>query len=417
VAGEWQWIIEKGSTDKVIQILLGKKLIGIVYLALSIMKQNLLRLIVIESIYSFYLNLTIIFGVIFFYQLSGSIILALLPYALGYLEYVLLAPFISKVVGKLGTRLGLIVAMLLFIISAIPIYQFQLTNDYVYVAVWFGLFFFAKTWYHPSITLLYSKITSFEHRGSELAYKQLLNVPIIVLTPFIGGLVMSSFGFSGITLLGGGLMLLAIVPVALLPNYYYDLLLYNLPVLLAKKHIRDMFSISFLTDFLAAAMRLWPIYIFIILSSSYIQLGGILAFTTAISMLLAYAIGKILDRSNRLQVFKTSVLFYALQWLLKPLALTTGMVVLADIAERLTKLLQVQSLDSIQNDFINANLQEESRDEVVIVRELATNMGIVSGIFAFAISAQFLGFVVTFIFAAFLGVLAYICMKYMLVEQ
>lgn len=369
------------------------------------MKKNFKFIVIIESIYAIGQLALSVFGIVFFYlYFNNSIIGAVLPFAVVHLIYALLMPFSSFFAGKLGTKKALIIAFLFFSFAAGSLVLFGLKEAVIYFLGWMFFHTLGKLFLHPSSILIQSIYSNHQERGSLMSFKKISFVIAAILTPLVAGFVAEYFGLIGLGVMAIVAFLTALIFALKIETVKFEINPKSFLRLLKKKQMKKMIILNFFYTGQNEAWLVWPIYIFLVMGSGFHRLGLFFFATGLFSIILIYAVGKLLDVSNRQLFVKYSFLGSSVCWLSKAIFQSVGFLLVADALHKMfNKVLGISS-EVVNYDFLNDGLPKISKDEAVIIREVPLDVFIALSLLIHGAIATYFGFRVSFLFAGLMAV-------------
>lgn len=355
-----------------------------------------------ENFYLFYKLSIKIFGVVFFYQLfDDNIFLALLPLALLQLLQTFIVEPLAKVSGVIGTQKALTISVIILVLSAFPIYFYQMNNNLILVLIWMILFGIGEVLFNTPRIFVYSQSSTHDKRGSEFAFKNITLTVTKILTPIVSGYIIATHGFEKMILLAALLMSFAILPVGLMKDYYYDFNLKSMKKWLQRKSTKELLHLNFLSQLgSSGGMLLWIIFLFLFLNKSFDNLGALITFTSAISLVVLYIFGKFLDDHNRSKSIKPIYIFYSLTFLLRGMFFIPPTI--NDIIYRIINTMRIETSEVINYDLMTDKVSKANQDEIVVIRELGMYLGGSISVFLCAILGYFLGIAWAFVILSIL---------------
>lgn len=366
------------------------------------MFQKFLLTNLIELTYGFYVDITLIFGVVFFYQEFGyNIFLGLLPFAFGYLLYGILVIPIYPLIGKIGTKYSIVVALILFTIGTLISVPLKESNALASIFVWFLFFFIAKCFYNPAISTYYSQYSRKEFRGKEFGFREATLITGGVLTPIVGGVISQQFGVSGLYIAGTIMAMFGLAPLITLNNFKFNTQ-FNFKSYFEKNRV-DIALLNLSTESIFAVERVWPIFIFAILGNSFVGLGNFSGITTLLTLIFVALTGYLLDRYSRSKIFNFVYITHGFTLFLRIFSSNPFAAAFLDTLTKFSKRLTNESLQALNNDLICED--ENLRDVNILVREVIVGVAIFLGTFFTGLLTQAFGFFFTFIVFGLLNVI------------
>ncbi|MCA9385986.1 hypothetical protein KC717_05050 [Candidatus Dojkabacteria bacterium] len=335
------------------------------------------------------------FGIIFFYQLFGNnAFLAFLPIILRYFFLAVLIPYSSWIAGKIGTSKSLLLAVFLYIFSSLPLLLFQYVPNNFLVLSWLLLFILGDLFYNPARIYLYGQNSTHNNRGTTFAFKHITLTITKILTPLVSGYIIETFGFSRMIVLSALVASLSIVPIMMLHNLKFNVMLQNHSWFTnpSVKKLTLVNSIGRFGDH--AGQTIWVLYLYFLFGQSTSNVGTLFTFTTAISIAFLYVFGLFLNKHNRIKSFKGTSLLYALTNILRALPISP---IILDTCNKVVNQFRGEVAEVINYDFMNDNVKNKDKDEMMVIREIGLNLNIVISYLVGGLLLYFLDFQLTFI--------------------
>lgn len=365
------------------------------------MSRTLAALIYLDTMSFIYLRLILIFGIVFFYQLfDQNILMAVMPYVLGHLGYATLLPFAAKITSRIGTRNSVLLAFAVITAAAPFIFAFSDTDNINYFWAWMVLFYCGKLFLHSPVIYLFGQYTDHKHRGKQMGFVRIFQVCGSVIAPLVGGFVSAEYGLPGMIAVGTFILLLGSFGLFFVPNLKYKVTITKQTY---KQAPRDLYLIDTLFFSQWAGMRVWPIVMFIILGSSFSNLGLALALTGGVTIVAAYFTGSWLDKHDRMKTFQVQMALRSFGWWLRAISFFPLMAIVVDAFNKILFELTVETLDTLNYDLVNDGIPEDSRDEMVIVREQIINYSLGTADFIGGLSAAVFGLPAALLISMFGG--------------
>lgn len=356
------------------------------------------KLTLIHNLQTFYQHAVDIFGLLFLYQLLQNDILATcVVFAVGHLIQVILTPFAMQFIGKQGTRTGFILAIILHITALIPIIMYAYHPVLGLYILWYIVIKIAHVCYYPTRIYLTSELTSHKHRGVQMSYMHVSSLLTAVATPLIAGWIMHQWGFEALILVASVVMTVISIPTLLMPNYtftyHFHSKQWNTPSTIL------LWKLNLITALDAKAGRtLWVIFIFTLVAGSYKTLGIVLAIATGFAVVLMIGMGRLLDKTDRLEILSKLHFLSAITHIAK--AIPGIPILLNDTFDRLARGLEIEASSAENYDLISDEIKHKDEDEKVVIREITVNVANATVLLGAGISATLLGLQTTFILLA-----------------
>ena len=150
-------------------------------------------------------------------------------------------------------------------------------------------------------------ITIKKYRGEELSIENLIRVVVTISGPFIGGIIITTYGFHILFIIAACCMISSLIPLSALkikkPRVAH---LNKNPI-----SVRDMGALFGNAILQLSEAIFWPLYLFTLLSS-YLGLGGVISGASLVSGIYVLFIGKLSDRHKKKWMIKWSTIIDSL---------------------------------------------------------------------------------------------------------
>ncbi len=348
------------------------------------------------------ISLAEFFGVMFVYELTGSLGVTFAVYITLYAAYGALIPWVAKLYGHISRRLMMTIGITALALSYVP---FILFADRVWLMLFLYLslqvVFFLYYWLPYQVTI--AQMMKSETRGRVMGILNTFSSIALGVTPFLGGVLIEKFSFAVMFWVGVALILLSIIPLAKLPHYQHDHFDYGyrdaFRLFRLRIHRRLILAHAGAGFNHAARVVVWPIFIYLLFEGEFETIGLISTFSLFVVIILRLFTGKLLDapKTKKLMVHWTSRA-QALTWLFRAFPVTAIQVVVADTAYKLVESMNNLSYDKEVYDHIDQH--HDRADEYIVIRAIAINMGRVILLLLGLLVAVTLGIRFVFVLAA-----------------
>ena len=261
--------------------------------------------------------------ILFFYFLVAFSFLILTP---------VLLPLIRKLSDKMLMALGLPFLVLYyfglgFIVEA-PILFYLLPIAHSLFAV---LFYIG---YH----LDFASAVKDDHIGKKAGIRLLIVALAQFAAPFVGGLLIASWGFHYIFIISGSVMLFSIVPLFFFPRRTVSPNLRVGPVLgfLRNKHLLpfNLSGVGYATETIIGGI-VWGLFVFLSVGSIQ-KFGGVISISLLGSLLAIYFAGFLSDVGRRRKLITFMTILLSMVYITRPLLASFGVIVASEVAGRIT---------------------------------------------------------------------------------
>lgn len=187
--------------------------------------------------------------------------------------------------------------------------------------------------------LKFSGAVDGDHIGKEVGLRYMLDSLLQFASPFIGGVIISVFGFQNNFWVGSAMIFLAVIPLIFFPerNLSQDLHLKNLKEFILNKNMIP-FSLSgfgFATEKMVNII-IWPIFVFLSIGSIQ-NFGGLVSIGLLVGAIVTYFVGLLSDAGQRRQVLQASTILMSLIWLVRILVARPLAVAASHISDNLAR--------------------------------------------------------------------------------
>jgi MFS family permease len=294
-------------------------------------QRQLMELYQFLLLFSFAGSLIAIFEPVFFYEQRIPLWQISLYYGLHYVLYVILLPLGGKFTARFGLERSLALSTPLYVLYFLMLALLPTFPWLFWAAI--VLLTFYKIFYWPAFHAEFSKFGNGASRGKEMSWQNFATTGVGVLSPLVGGLVASQFGFpamfvmAAITIMGASFPMLR-TKEAVRPSTFA----YSAPwkLIAAPQHRRMVVAMAGMAENLVDLVY-WPIFLFIILGAvspaffgytfdAAAALGIISSITILIMTIIAFYIGKISDRFSSRKILHLHLPFMMLGYLFRPIS-------------------------------------------------------------------------------------------------
>ena len=348
------------------------------------------------------ISLAEFFGVMFVYELTGSLGITFAVYITLYAAYGVLIPWVARWYGHISRRLMMTIGIVALALSYLPFILLP-NNLWLMLVLYLSLQVIFRLYYWLPYQVTVAQMMKPETRGRVMGILNTFSSVALGITPFIGGLLIERFSFAVMFWVGIGFILISIIPLAKLPHYKYDHFDYGyrevFRLLRQRFHRRLILSHAGAGMNNAAHVVLWPLFIFLLLDGQYQTIGLLSTLALLVVVALRLFAGKLLDnpKTRDVMIHWTSRA-QSVTWILRVFPVTAVHVFLVDTAYRLVESMNGLSYDKVVYDHISQ--YHDRADEYVVIRALAINIGRVVMLTLGLVIAERFGVRFVFLFAA-----------------
>lgn len=286
-----------------------------------------------------YIYKRVIEGVFASFLPSAGVSQALLAIALYFGIYRLATLLTSLLAAKIGTRFGhratLFISHVALGLNVLLLFFSHTHPLLIFAAALFEGVQVSFFW--PSYFTLVARRALKKHLGEDLGLIQFLLKLAALVSPVLGGLVITIFGFHNLFLVGVALVILTTSMVALMhPEPEQDTVsLGELRNWLKEKAFVSQ-AISYGGRYINdATLVLWPVYIFILLGS-VVSVGYLYTLSLFLALLLTFFGAVYVDRAKTRKPFYLSGVILSALWMFRIGVGNFWQIILLDTADKLT---------------------------------------------------------------------------------
>jgi len=346
-----------------------------------------------------------VFLPIFFYNIFNQNFQYLIFfYAISHLTYGVLVAHGAQFLNKFGFRKALIWASVwgAFFYATLYLMEKEIGSLFFVITAAFIFQLFFRLFYWLPYHVDFAKFTDKKNRGK--------NISIILATltilgaggPIIAGFIIDRVGFDLLFMVSIVLFLLATIPFSLVPKTKEEFTwsYKETWTRLFSPHNRPIaFSLMANGAENVIGIVVWPIFIFLLLDGSYLEVGAISSFIIIATVVLQLVIGKYLDKTTRKeQILKFGSIMYAIGWVVKIFVLTAFHIFVAGLYHSLTRILTRTTFETMFYEL--AADKGHYVDEFTVLREMAIQLGKVITLLLVSVIALFFAIQWTFVIAA-----------------
>lgn len=300
------------------------------------LNKNLGGLYLAVTMLDFALAMVVLFEPVYLYRLGYSIQHILLYYIVVYGLYYFIVPLGGKFVAQFGPARSMALSSIMLIGYYLSLLLVATHPTFFWIApVFFAL---QKMLYWPAYHTDFILNSDQGERGKEFSGLWSLSTIVYIIGPILGGLIIQQSGFTVLFTLVMLLILLSNLPLFLSPMTYHGTLISYWKMLIqpfSKLHIRSTLSYFALGEELIM-LTVWPIFIAITFVS-YEKMGGAIAAATFITAMVTLYIGRMIDHNKPKKTLRIGAMGSAINWALRPLLNTIGLVFMSDTVGRIAK--------------------------------------------------------------------------------
>jgi MFS family permease len=317
-----------------------------------------------------------VFLPIFFYELFGSSLYALLGiYILLYILGIIIMPLTARLLQVVGIRGSLLLAIPPAGVSIGALYYADTYPVYATAVFIITMALYQALYWVPYHTDLAKLITG-TGTGRHLAlYKNVLQI-INAATPLIGGLLLISFGFGNIFLVATVILFTTITPTLLMVQVYER---YEWGFFETFKHFFNKKNRPLLYAYMADGAQsvvsavVWPVFIFELLDGNYASVGFVTSLTIIFILILNVAVGRFIEKVGEGRALKYSTILATTGWILKIFVESSFQIFITDTYHQLGRAANRMSFDTATYDHTADS--GHYMDEFTTLKEMALRVG------------------------------------------
>lgn len=282
-------------------------------------------------------SLVMIFEPIFLYRLGFSIPNILSFYLAVYVLYFVLMPLGAKASLKYGYEKCIFIGSLFLVLYYLSLFGVQ--SSVVFAPVAAAALALQKVFFWPSFHYGFARYGEDAEEGREISGREVLDLILQSIGPFLGGLILYLSNFSTLFLVASILIVLSNVPLlvtreAFTPESFSYRDCYRRLINPEKRRVVVSF-LGYGEELIL--LVLWPLFIYIVFVGDLLSLGSLIALTTFATIVVILYVGRLTDRTNKEAVLRISTVLYAAVWGLRLFISTVASVFAVDALSRLTK--------------------------------------------------------------------------------
>lgn len=278
-----------------------------------------------------------IFVPIYFWQLGMPFWKILFFYFLQAVYFVTLTITLLPLIRKLSDKMMIFLSIPFTILYFAGLGLIIAQPNFFYVLP--ALLAMSMMLFNVGYHLKFSGAVDGDHIGKEVGLRYMLDSLLQFASPFIGGVIISVFGFQNNFWVGSAMIFLAVIPLIFFPerNLSQDLHLKNLKEFILNKNMIP-FSLSgfgFATEKMVNII-IWPIFVFLSIGSIQ-NFGGLVSIGLLVGAIVTYFVGLLSDAGQRRQVLQASTILMSLIWLVRILVARPLAVAASHISDNLAR--------------------------------------------------------------------------------
>ncbi|PIN73287.1 hypothetical protein COV20_03585 [Candidatus Woesearchaeota archaeon CG10_big_fil_rev_8_21_14_0_10_45_16] len=310
-------------------------------------KKELTQVYVSAALRSFAISLLGIFIPLYLYIERGFSLQETLIFFLFYsVIFAISTPLAAKFSSSYGVKHSILLSVPLYL--AFVALLFLLESFSIPLVILGAFLGSSQAFYWMGMHLVFHHASHRGHRGAEVGKRDGINILSAMFGPFLGGLVISFFGFTAIFILAA-VILLASATVLLANGDNPTLYHFSLRSLLNREHWQDSLYFTSKGTAVIANGVIWPLFIFLILGD-YLSLGLIGSIISGVSAVLLWLVGRYSDHTCKRKIIWWSTGLDSTAWFLKALVTTVPQVFGITIFWSITNGIRESPLGALEYD-------------------------------------------------------------------
>lgn len=343
------------------------------------------------AIRAFAFSMISVFIPLLLFEQGYTMVEIFLFYALVTGSHAMLVAPVAKLSSRIGFRtlMGASVPFLLLFYwgiydQHIPLLLLALTLGVQRALFWTG--------YHMHFVVSGSK----RHTGRQLSVTSAVMAFTKAFSPFVGGMVLASAGFSSLFVVVAILLLLSVIPLFLSPDHHLKGG-FDLKTAFHGRRKRQIWALMGYGFEGNATLILWPLIIYFLITDNFTIIGGLTSVSIVVSIVITLFIGRATDKFPRHHVLRIGSVANALIWLGRSLVTTAGGVFFVDAIGSVTRTMIILPFNSICYDRARS---ERERAGYIVFREIVINISACLLFVILMIGWSYTGSLVTGIFGS-----------------
>jgi len=265
----------------------------------------------------------------------GILLIAFTYFLIRFLTVILSIP-IAQIISKIGLERGLSVGAILYTLMTLAL--FFATKNPLFIFVVSVIDGFQIPFFWSSYHTIFSRNALKSNVGKDLGFVNTLINLVAMVSPAIGGMIITTFGFQALFIVGLGISLIAIFFTFKMKNEKIkdEVSFKEFSAWIGEKRYKRL-ALSFFGKYINdATLVVWPLYVMILLGS--VEKVGFL-YTTSIflAMILSFFIGSYLDKVKKARKpFLLSGGMLAALWFVRTQIISVWTIAVVDMLDKLT---------------------------------------------------------------------------------
>jgi len=270
---------------------------------------------------------------------QGFSLTAILYFYLGvYVLYFFLMPLGAKFARRFGYEKAIFLSTPFLVVFYLFLYLIHRDFQFAYLAI--AALALQKTFYWPAYHADFARFGRNDERGREVGNSLAINSLVYIIGPFLGGLIISLWGFNILFAVISVLILASNIPLATTPEKFKSVPFsywHAYRRLTYAENRRNFFGFLGFGEELIVLV-IWPVFIYAVLGN-FFSVGSLVALATLATTLVLLYVGRMTDggTDERRSILKVGSVFLGVAWWLRLLVGGSLGVFLIDTLSRISK--------------------------------------------------------------------------------
>jgi len=309
-------------------------------------------------------------------QFDYNVIYVFYYYIIGSFFYALFLPLGARVLNKYGLRRSLQTSVF-FDAAFFCCFLFYDRAPIFFLILSLVFQFFSRTLFWLPYNVDLAKFTAGKDRGKEMGMIFATKSFLAIIMPIFAGFLLNFFGnFDVVFSIAIVIYLLAGIPFIKLPHTRerYSWSYAKTVKKFFKKENRGM-VLGNMADGAenAAALIIWPIFIWEILNGDYLAAGGISSLIVFVTVIIQLFVGKYVDIFSKRRMLHWGSLFYAVGWFMKVFVVSALHIFVIGAYHKFAQVFKDTPFSTLNYEYIAD--QGHYVDEYTVLREMSSHFG------------------------------------------
>lgn len=349
--------------------------------------KELTELYASSAIRTFAVALVAIFEPIYVYlAFDRSLTRVFLYFGLFSLLFGIFSPFGAKILSKVGVKHAMLFSIPFLFLYYLGLWHIEALGSFIYILPIIAAINGALYW--PAFHIYFSIFSKQGTRGRQISHRAIILGFGASIAPFVGGIIISTYGFHVLFILVFCLLFSSMVPIFLskeIKEIYKDSYFESFKEVFQKKYSKKAFA--FASEGIETSIQdyIWPIFLFTV-AINFEQLGIIASAGSVLGGIFVLYIGKTTDRIGSERMLSGGVILNIIFWPLKMFVASPLTAFLADISHGFGRAATYIPFGSLFYKW--AGEYKSTRDRYIILREVTFHVA--QGLFFIFLAFVFL---------------------------